>query len=171
MKSKENDLIIIESEEHDLQSFLEEKLTPTSNFISQHQLLDSSLSDDTADPLIRCARNALESGASTNIEMFNIHMPIKYPGMGGMTPELLTVISNYIQQTFTIPLSLICVGGGYKLVVELLKLWVADRTGRKLKVKKGDVEIEIQGAIDPEQIEQLTEMLKTSFEPSKIIEP
>lgn len=58
-------------------------------------------------------------------------------------------------------LQIICTAlGGAKIVIELAKLWVEDRKGRKVIVKKGDVEIEIQGGISYDELQEKIELFK-----------
>ena len=83
--------------------------------------------------------------------------------MSGPVQELLGHISA--------PIAIACAAGGCKALVELLKTWVEDRKGRRIKIKIGDAEIEIQGGIDHAQIEQISELLVKRFSTPRIAKP
>jgi hypothetical protein len=67
------------------------------------------------------------------------------------------------------PLTVAFAAGGIKLLLELFKTWVEDRKGRKIRIKKGDIEIDLEGGVSKEQVEQALKILEEHFEESKII--
>jgi hypothetical protein len=66
-------------------------------------------------------------------------------------------------------------GGAIKVIVELIKAWVEDRKGRKIRLKKHDFELEIQGGMADKEIEerikQFIRILKDSDDDINIIVP
>jgi biopolymer transport protein ExbD len=50
--------------------------------------------------------------------------------------------------------------GAAKLVIELIRSWVKDREGRKIKIKSGDYELEIEGGVSNKQIEDRLSQFK-----------
>jgi hypothetical protein len=65
----------------------------------------------------------------------------------------------------------ICAAGGIKMFVELLKAWVEERKGRKIRIKRGDLEIEVQGGVTKAQVDQLIKTFEKELGPSRIIIP
>jgi len=74
-------------------------------------------------------------------------------------------------QAFATAITAICAAGGTKMVIELLKAWVEERKGRRIRIKKGDYEIEVQGGMTKAQVDQLIKTFEEKVRPSNIIIP
>lgn len=61
-------------------------------------------------------------------------------------------INNLVWVLCCIPLS--------KMFLELVKSWVEERKGRSIRVKNGDVEIEIKGGMSTRRINKLFELIR-----------
>ena len=106
--------------------------------------------------------------STSDVDLFAIRLNLlpastTLNAMSGPVQELLGHISA--------PIAIACAAGGCKALVELLKTWVEDRKGRRIKIKIGDAEIEIQGGIDHAQIEQISELLVKRFSTPRIAKP
>jgi hypothetical protein len=59
--------------------------------------------------------------------------------------------------------------GGVKVLVEALKLWVEERKDRMIKIKKGDVEIVLQGNVGKKEIDRAVRLFEQQFKEKKLI--
>ena len=76
-----------------------------------------------------------------------------------------------ILQGVSLPIGLLCAAGGTKAFIELLKCWVEERKGRKIRIKRGDDEIVIEGGVNRRDVDHAIRLLETRFGKSKIIRP
>jgi hypothetical protein len=60
-----------------------------------------------------------------------------------------------------------CVYGASKYFVEILKIWVDERKGRKLRIIKGDKEIHIEGGVTKKKVKEIIRLIDSEFEKSK----
>ncbi len=67
------------------------------------------------------------------------------------TPEKFR--DNIIEEVIT-AVTVITAAGGMKMLLEIVKLWVEERKGRKLKLKSKDVELELHGGMSKKEKEQ-----------------
>lgn len=44
--------------------------------------------------------------------------------------------------------------GGMKVLLEMAKLWVEDRKQRRIKLRKGDIELELEGSMSQSEIQR-----------------
>jgi hypothetical protein len=72
-------------------------------------------------------------------------------GKEGISQTKPQILKDKITEIVKIVLS---AGGAIKIIVELIKSWVEDRKGRKIRLKKGDFELEIQGGMSQKEIEK-----------------
>jgi hypothetical protein len=71
-------------------------------------------------------------------------------------------------QHITTPLALACAAGGCRVLVELLRSWVEERKGRVLKIKQGQVELEIHGALTEAQVQEVVAIFTKSLSDNRI---
>jgi hypothetical protein len=109
--------------------------------------------------------SGIKNRVRTASDALRLELPQPTQGIGFHPPA--EMVFDYI----SVPLAIACAAGGCKVLVELIKAWVEDRKGRRVKFKTGDIELEIQGSISQEKTEQLIEMLEKKFTPSRLIEP
>jgi hypothetical protein len=57
--------------------------------------------------------------------------------------------------------------GSLKVILTILKLWIEERKGRRIKIKKGDFELELQGTMSKKEIDA---KIKTFMDAVKDIE-
>ena len=60
-------------------------------------------------------------------------------------------------------IGLVCGAGGSALLAELLKTWIEGKRGRSIKIRKGDVELEIQGVVRKRELEELVAFFDEHF--------
>ena len=65
--------------------------------------------------------------------------------------------------TLATMISALCTAGGAKIFVDFLKVWIEERKGRLIRIKKGDVEVELQGAVNVTQIQRAIELLESGL--------
>jgi hypothetical protein len=68
-------------------------------------------------------------------------------------------------------IGVICSAGGTAIFVDILKTWVEGKKGRRIKIKKGDFEIEIEGFVTPKEMEQLIDTFDKHFSKQTILRP
>jgi hypothetical protein len=68
-------------------------------------------------------------------------------------------------------IAIVCAVGGSKALIGLLKSWVEERGGRKIRIKKGDIELEVQGGVSESHVKKLVQIFEEKFEESRIIKP
>lgn len=85
--------------------------------------------------------------------------------------QILSGGYSELMQVLGASLTAVCAAGGAKMFIEILKVWLEERKGRRVKIKKGDIELEIQGGVSKEQVEQIIMLLDVRLTPSKIIQP
>lgn len=78
---------------------------------------------------------------------------------------------DVILRGISMPLTLACAAGGAKVLVDLLKLWVEDRKGRKVTIRHGDDEIELAGGMSDHDLERAVKLFERRFGQSKILRP
>ena len=67
--------------------------------------------------------------------------------------------------------AIVCAAGGSKAFSDHLKTWVEERSGRKIRIRKGDIELEIQGGISEKKLKETIELFEESFGKSKVLSP
>jgi len=82
--------------------------------------------------------------------------------------EMQIPFDDFLNQ-IAIFLGIIFTAGGSKVFAELLKIWVEEKKSRKIRIKNENTEIEIQGNVTNNQIEEIVNILETRFNKSKII--
>jgi hypothetical protein len=60
-------------------------------------------------------------------------------------------------------IGLVCGAGGSALLAELLKTWIEGKRGRSIKIRRGDVELEIQGVVRKRELEELVAFFDEHF--------
>jgi hypothetical protein len=68
-------------------------------------------------------------------------------------------------------LAIVCAAGGSKALIDLLRAWVEERSGRKIRIKRGDVELEIQGRMSEKRIQEIINTFEKEFGESRILTP
>ena len=63
-------------------------------------------------------------------------------------------------EALAIPISLILAGGGAKNLIDLIKMWVEAKNGRTVKLKRGDIEIEIRGDVPRSEVVRAEKLLR-----------
>jgi hypothetical protein len=58
-----------------------------------------------------------------------------------------------------------------KVLLDLIKIWVEEKKGRRIKIKKGDVELEIAGGMSAAEIQKILDLFEEKFGKSRIIQP
>jgi hypothetical protein len=70
--------------------------------------------------------------------------------------ELITEAGELI----TVITAMLSAAGGMKMLLEMVKLWVEERKERRIKLKRGDIELEIQGSMSKREIQQKLELFQ-----------
>src|SRR5436309_15317851 len=65
-----------------------------------------------------------------------------------------------IGEVVTAVTTILSAAGGMKMLLEMVKLWVEDRRERRIKLKRGDIELEIQGSMSKREIQQKLELFQ-----------
>ena len=65
----------------------------------------------------------------------------------------------------SIPVGLVCLYGASRMFIDLLKAWVEERKGRKIRIRYGQTEIEIQGGVSEADLLPLRKILDEHFPP------
>jgi hypothetical protein len=96
---------------------------------------------------------------------------------GGVLPLGLTSSQQVFDILSTVATAL-SAAGGIAGFVGLIKAWVDDRNGRKIRIKQGDFEVEFQGGISQDEIERriadarkIKQQLASGAQAIEIIEP
>lgn len=64
-----------------------------------------------------------------------------------------------------------CAAGGSRALVGLLKAWVAERKGRKIKIRKGTTALEISGAVSTAKVDQIVDIFEKRLQKSSVRHP
>ncbi len=91
----------------------------------------------------------------------NIVLP--WTEKGGLVKSYIGPIDSSIWEPFSYVLAAVCSAGGTKLLVELLKAYVDERKGRKIRIKRGEFELEINGGTPQKQIEEIFCLFEAKF--------
>ena len=65
-----------------------------------------------------------------------------------------------IAETVVTTAAIVSAAGGLKFVLEMARLWIEARKDRRIKIKKGDVEIELQGTMSDKDITAKIELFE-----------
>ena len=68
-------------------------------------------------------------------------------------------------------IGVICSAGGTAVLVDVLKTWVEGKKGRRIKIKKDDFEMEIEGFVTQKELEQLIDTFDKHFNKPTILRP
>lgn len=99
-----------------------------------------------------------------NIDIDDIILNIPNPEDGSPGSKLKFSLSwDVILQNVSIPVAIACAAGGCRAFIELVKIWAEEKKGRRIKFRKGDIELEIQGGVDQKSIEKLINMFEQKF--------
>jgi hypothetical protein len=63
----------------------------------------------------------------------------------------------------------LCAAGGLKWFIDLLKIWVEERKGRKIKIKHGNNELEIVGGVSEQQLKKVALFFEEEINKTKSI--
>ena len=77
---------------------------------------------------------------------------------------------HYLDQLGHI-VSAICAAGGSAAFSGLVKAWLEERKARRIVIKKDGVELELQGAVSKERLEEMIKMFEISPDESRTLEP
>lgn len=65
-----------------------------------------------------------------------------------------------IGEVVTTVTTMLSAAGGMKMLLEMVKLLVEERKERRIKLKRGDIELEIQGSMSKREIQQKLELFQ-----------
>src|SRR2546423_91624 len=65
-----------------------------------------------------------------------------------------------VEELITVATAMLSAAGGMKMLLEMVKLWVEERKERRIKLKRGDIEIEVQGSMSKREIQQKLELFR-----------
>jgi hypothetical protein len=60
-------------------------------------------------------------------------------------------------------IGLACSAGGTAMLADMLKTWVERKKGRKIRIKRADVELEIEGSVTRQELEQIIDVFNNHF--------
>ena len=72
-----------------------------------------------------------------------------------------------LEEVVTVVTAMLSAAGGMKMLLEMVKLWIEDRKERRIKLKRGDIELELQGRMSSEEIRQKIELFRELTEDAK----
>lgn len=78
---------------------------------------------------------------------------------------------DLLLKSLSAPIALICSLGASKAFINLLKIWVEERKGREITIKRGELKIVIKGGVTQKQLNQVIEIFEKQFVHSKVIKP
>ncbi len=93
-----------------------------------------------------------KSDAAVNSDSFNIEDGTR---AGGNIES-----KEAIGEVVTAATVMLSAAGGMKMLLEMVKLWVEERKERRIKLKRGDIELEIQGSMSKREIQQKLELFQ-----------
>jgi hypothetical protein len=65
-----------------------------------------------------------------------------------------------IVEVVTAVTAVLSAAGGMKMILEMVKLWIEQRKERRIKLKRGDIELELQGSMSQKELEQKIELFR-----------
>ena len=101
----------------------------------------------------------------------NVYIFLNYRDFRVSSRKSLQVSWDLVLKEVGSIVTIICAAGGSKAFMDLLKSWVEKSRSRKIKIKKGDIELEIQGGISEKKLKETIELFEESFGESKILIP
>jgi|SRR5579859_3531662 len=75
--------------------------------------------------------------------------------------DLSLALNNELLNSTAQTLQALCALGGAKIIVNLIRLWVEERKGRKVHIRKGDIEIALEGTPSKTALDQVLNLLET----------
>ena len=81
----------------------------------------------------------------------------------GLESENVRMPLDILLSSIGTGIGLVCGAGGSALLAELLKTWIEAKRGRSIKIRKGDVELEIHGVIRKRDLEELVAFFDKHF--------
>jgi hypothetical protein len=129
-----------------------------------HQLIKSKSNERRINPLIRPhlilgIKNHIDN---TNQKIEIIGIPPKQD-IYNKRKISIPIPWDVILSSLTASVGLICAAGGSKSLIDLLKIWVENKKSRKVKIKKGDIEIEINGDVSLKQLKNISNLFEETF--------
>jgi hypothetical protein len=100
-----------------------------------------------------------------------VQIPDSVDALNDITACRLIGIESELLRGICYAIAMGCAAGGTKALIDLLKAWVEERKGRRIKIKQGEVEIEIQGGMSQKRIKEMVDMFEAKFGKSRIIQP
>jgi hypothetical protein len=101
-----------------------------------------------------------------SIETNDIEIAAVPPAMS----EIRAPIEPFLSSIAT-GIGLVCSAGGTAMLINILKTWVEGKKGRRIKIKKDDFEIEIEGFVSQKELEQLIDTFDKHFSKPTILRP
>jgi len=87
---------------------------------------------------------------------------VKIAAVPPLMSEIRAPIEPFLSSIAT-GIGLVCSAGGTALLVDTIKTWVERKKGRRIRIKRGDVEVEIEGSVTQQELEQLIDMFNKHF--------
>jgi hypothetical protein len=111
--------------------------------------------------------SGVRNKVSVDIDLIRLDIPDTRPAGSG----ILHCPWDAVLSSISVPIAIVCAAGASKAFIDLLRTWVEERKGRRIKIKRGDIEVEIQGGVSAKDIERVTEIFEEQFGKSRILEP
>jgi len=102
----------------------------------------------------------IKNGRRNNSKFDNKSIQINIPKLdiGAIAIPWDTLLEN-----INTSLALACAAGGYKVLIDLLKLWVEKNNNRVIKIQKGDSSMELRGHVSQEQLDRIIQVFEEKF--------
>ena len=86
------------------------------------------------------------------------------------------VTKGVVLETIATSVTILSAAGGLSMVFEMVKLWMGARKDQRIRLKKGDFELELQGSMSDKEIKKKIELFlelasDTKSDKVKIIRP
>jgi hypothetical protein len=85
----------------------------------------------------------------------------------GLTGQQGGYAGGDVAEAVTIITAMLSAAGGMKMLLEMVKLWIEARKERRIKLKRGDIELEIQGSMSEKEIQESLELFLELSEDAK----
>lgn len=102
-----------------------------------------------------------KSEANTTSDSINLEATPR--GSGGDMQSKGLVVGEFV----TVVTAMLSAAGGMKMILEMVKLWVEERKERRIKLKRGDIELELQGSMSQKEIQQKVELFRELIKDAK----
>jgi hypothetical protein len=86
---------------------------------------------------------------------------VQIRGAGGdiQCKEVVDIVDS-LAPTIAAVTAILSTAGGMKMLLEMVKLWVESRKERRIKLKTGDIELELQGSMSQKEIQSKIQLFR-----------